>query len=440
MATSPELRTDPRTGPEPEPGDARAAEDRTEPPAAQPNVAREPRNAVQRRLWLKIHLYIGLFAGTIFVLAGLTGSLIVFADDIDAWLNRPIMKVPVPPDPRAAPRPLDELLAAARTAMPDDATPIYVTFPPQPNRALAVEYGLAVEGVHDEHEEEDRFQIFVDPYTARVTGQRPLELADSVFGGPLMQILIELHYNLLLGPIGTTLVGIVAIFLLVSVVTGIIVWWPRNGKWGKALSIKRRASAERLNFDIHKTSGIYSAVILLVILFSGVYMNLPEYVTPIIELFSPAPDWPEDVVSGQPADDAEPITAAEAIARSEQVFNDGELMGLALPQSPEDSFLIRRRAPDEVTHTYPHRQVWIDQYSGEALAVNDPHTYSAGQKFVEWQYPLHSGEAFGLTGRLIVLASGLVPSVLYVTGFIRWLQKRRAASSKRGRVTATRQG
>ncbi|MFO1417436.1 MAG: PepSY-associated TM helix domain-containing protein [Methylotetracoccus sp.] len=425
MATSPQLRTDPRPG-----------DDRTERGSAKPTAVREPRNAVQRRLWLKFHLYIGLFAGTIFVLAGLTGSLIVFADDIDAWLNRAIMKVPMPAE-AASPRPLDELLAAAQTAMPDDATPIYVTFPPQPNRALAVEYGRAADGLPDE---EDRFQVFVDPYTARVTGQRPLELADSTFGGPLTQILIELHYNLLLGPIGTTLVGIVAIFLLVSVVTGIIVWWPRNGKWGKALTIKRRASGERLNFDIHKTFGIYSAVILLVILFTGVYMNLPEYVTPIIELFSPAPGWPEDVVSEQPEDGAEPITAGQAIARSEQIFNDGELMGLALPQSPEESFVIRRRAPDEVTHTYPHRQIWIDQFSGEVLAVNDPHTYSAGQKFVEWQYPLHSGEAFGLTGRLIVLATGIVPSVLYVTGFIRWLQKRRAASTKRERVAASRQG
>jgi uncharacterized iron-regulated membrane protein len=220
---------------------------------------------------------------------------------------------------------------------------------------------------------------------------------------------------------------------MISVITGLVVWWPRNGKWAKALTIKRKASAERRNFDLHKTFGFYSAGILLVILFTGVYMNLPDYVTPLIELFSPAPGWPEDVSSAEPESEQLPLTAGQALAISERMFADGELMGIALPQSPEEPYVIRRRGPDEVTETYPHRQIWIDQYSGEVLAINDPHAYTAGQKFVEWQYPLHCGEAFGLAGRILVLLSGLVPALLYVTGIIRWLQKRRAAARKKDR-------
>jgi uncharacterized iron-regulated membrane protein len=83
-----------------------------------------------------------------------------------------------------------------------------------------------------------------------------------------------------------------------------------------------------------------------------------------------------------------------------------------------------------LTHAYPHRQIWVDPYDGTILAVNDPHQYTAGQKFLEWQYPLHSGEAFGLPGRIFVLILGFVPLLLYVTGLIRWLQKRRAAGRK----------
>lgn len=81
-----------------------------------------------------------------------------------------------------------------------------------------------------------------------------------------------------------------------------------------------------------------------------------------------------------------------------------------------------------VTKAYPHRQIWIDQYSGAVLAINDLHRYTAGQKFVEWQYPLHSGEAFGLPGRILVLLSGLVCPVLYGTGIFLWWRRRRATT------------
>ncbi|MBM4201622.1 MAG: PepSY domain-containing protein [Gammaproteobacteria bacterium] len=194
--------------------------------------------------------------------------------------------------------------------------------------------------------------------------------------------------------------------------------------------MKRNASAERLNFDLHKTFGAVTSPLFLIILLSGVYMNLPEYVRPVVDLFSPASGWPEGVESG-PAAGRVAMRPGQALAASETVFADGELMGIELPDGPQGAYAIRRRAPDEVTQAYPHRQVWIDQYSGAILAINDPHRYTAGQKFLEWQFPLHSGEAFGLPGRITVLILGLVPPLLYATGFIRWLQKRRAASRKR---------
>ena len=69
----------------------------------------------------------------------------------------------------------------------------------------------------------------------------------------------------------------------------------------------------------------------------------------------------------------------------------------------------------------------VDQYSGKILKVQDPtNRKSAGQAVVDWQWPLHSGKAFGWTGRILTFLSGLACPVLFVTGFIRWRQKRSA--------------
>jgi uncharacterized iron-regulated membrane protein len=374
----------------------------------------------RRKLWLDVHLYLGLFAGFILAVTGLTGSLIAFGGDIDAWLNAELMRV-LPPDGPVARRPLDEIFAAAKARLPEQSTPTYLSIPREIDRAVSIAYMLP-SSIPDEM---NSYEVFVDPYSAEIKGERLLKRAGASFSGPIMPLLVELHYSLLLGRTGAVLVGVIAVTLIFSVLTGLIVWWPLTGKWGQALTIKRRASAERFNHDLHKTCGFYTAVVLLVILFSGVYMNLPPYVTALVEIFSPAPGWPEGQKS-TPLAGHVPLTPGQAVAITDGLFPDGELMGVGLPDGPDGVYLIRKRAPDEITEAYPHRQVWIDQYSGRVLVVNDPHTYTAGQKFLEWQYPLHSGEAFGLPGRILILVVGLACPVLYVTGFIRWLQKRRS--------------
>ena len=61
------------------------------------------------------------------------------------------------------------------------------------------------------------------------------------------------------------------------------------------------------------------------------------------------------------------------------------------------------------------------------LDVREPATRrSAGETFADWQWPLHSGQAFGLPGRLMVCLSGLACPVIYVTGVRMWWRKRSA--------------
>ena len=78
-----------------------------------------------RRVWLATHRWVGLGAGALFVLSGLTGSAIVFDHAIDAWLN-PGLFTPLAPGP---PRPLDEILAAARAAVAGPIGSVSVTVP-----------------------------------------------------------------------------------------------------------------------------------------------------------------------------------------------------------------------------------------------------------------------------------------------------------------------
>ncbi|MDD5114069.1 MAG: PepSY-associated TM helix domain-containing protein, partial [Methylobacter sp.] len=95
----------------------------------------------RRKLWLKVHLYLGLFAGAVFVLIGLAGSLSVFGPELDTLLNPALKKTQSYLSPSAF-RSLDEIAAAAKAVIPKSGKPYAFVFPSQPETAFLVTYSL----------------------------------------------------------------------------------------------------------------------------------------------------------------------------------------------------------------------------------------------------------------------------------------------------------
>ena len=163
---------------------------------------------------------------------------------------------------------------------------------------------------------------------------------------------------------------------------------------------------------------------MLLILLSGVILELPDYVNPVINQISPlykAPEIHSHYIEGKArisVDDVAEIAATR--------YPNAKLRWLETPADANGSYLLRLYQPGEPSERFPKTLLWIDQYSGEILSDRDPFTEKTGDTFLNWMHPLHSGEIAGLTGRIIVLFSGFVPLVLYVTGFIRWRHKQTA--------------
>ena len=198
------------------------------------------------------------------------------------------------------------------------------------------------------------------------------------------------------------------------------------------MTIKRGASPERFYFDLHKTTGFYSSIILLILAFTGFSFSYVDYIKPLMRSFSAVKEMhlEEPDVKSKVIDNAQPISIEKAVAIADTVFPDAELRGVETPDGEEGFYSISKRQSGEANRRWSRSKVWIDQYSGKVLAVQDPNQFTAGETFLNLMWPLHSGEAFGLAGRILWCVIGLAPLVLYVSGIIRWLQKRRARKSK----------
>ncbi|MPY69960.1 MAG: PepSY domain-containing protein [Alphaproteobacteria bacterium] len=363
-----------------------------------------------RRLFYPLHLYLGLVAGALFVLLGLTGSLLVFYHAIDETLN-PLEATSQSSGP---PRPLSEMLAAVARVRPHDPPPFRILMPR--HAAGVVEVWAAIP-----EEDGGGYRVTtVDPASAAVLGTRD-------WGGSLATFVYRLHATLFLGEAGKTAVGVIGLLVLMSIITGIVLWWPKTAQFSQAFTIQFGMRGYRRYIELHKALGLYTGLVLLVIAFSGVSIVFPRQVKALVEAILPVAETPtppeSSVLSG-----ALPIGPDRAVSVARRVFPAATLKRVVLPGGPRGAYVVSLRQRGEVQESYGQSSssVAVDQYSGEVLAVRDYHRLPAGDRFLAWLFPLHNGEALGQTGRWTVFVAGFVPLVLYVTGLALWWAKRKA--------------
>ncbi|OQW30884.1 MAG: hypothetical protein A4E19_09065 [Nitrospira sp. SG-bin1] len=377
-----------------------------------PSVASIPRHPF-RRLWLRVHLYLGLFGGGLFVLMGLTGSFLVFYKAIDEWLNPALLTT----NGSGPYKSLTEVLATAQAAAPPGGRLDGLELPPHEGEVVKAWHKVPT----DQLDQFRWYQVTIDPYSGAVLSR------DREWGGYLVSFIYELHRSLLLDDPGETIVGLVAILLLLSIGTGLYLWWPRSEKLRQAFFPIAGTSRIRRHHQGHKLSGAYGAIVLSVLAVTGLYLVFPAYVIPIVSVFSPVDEADDErSLQSHPNSGAPALSIERAVGLAKGLFPQGAVTFIGIPHEVTDVYHIWVRQPGDVRESSGNSVVSLDQYSGTVLKVRDWETFSAGDTFVAWLFPLHNGEAFGLAGRWVVFVCGFVPLILYVTALRMWWLKRQA--------------
>jgi uncharacterized iron-regulated membrane protein len=366
------------------------------------------------REYLRVaHLTLGLTVGALFVVTGLTGSALVFYPELDALLNAPVRSIrgAAPPDSYQA------VYEALRRARPDR---------PERWRIEAPERGGAVLGRSESAADRAGTQFapvmaWVDPRDNRVV--RSATWGETAF---LMTWIYDLHYRLHLGKPGAFVMGIVGLFLLGLLVTGLLAWWPRAHTPWRSWRVLRGGLRRAQLYETHTVVGIVAAPVLLVITVTGVMMSIPEYVRPLVSLFptSEAHPVPASVQTGHPR-----ISLDAAIHSARARFPEAQLRWIETPDGPNGAFRITLYQAGEPSYRFPQTYVWVDQYSAHVIALRDPRDARAGDMVLDWRHGLHNGEAFGLAGRVVAAVSGLVPLFLFFAGTWYWFLRPRGRGS-----------
>lgn len=208
--------------------------------------------------------------------ACLTGSLLAFKPELDAWLNPQIFRIPA-----SGSAPLDE--DALRAALKRQSPTARVRWI-EPPRAAGDPALANVAGWRDPNDAAHRInEVFVHPVTGAVLGAR--STTNPRFNRlEFVHWLHRFHYMIGLQRTGMLIMGGVAIAWFVDSLAGsLLTLPPGSGRWRRWLrtwKVRRQYVA----YDLHRASSLWLWPLLMVMSVSSIYLNLTQ------EVFMPAID------------------------------------------------------------------------------------------------------------------------------------------------------
>jgi len=172
----------------------------------------------------------------------------------------------------------------------------------------------------------------IDPKTDEIKGERLWGQA-GLSKTQLMPTIFYLHRYLLLGITGKTISGITACAFLIMAITGLILWFPRAefSALRAAFRIHYAGSMARLQVSAHRVLGFFAAPVLIVLAFSGLYFNQPDWTLPVVKRVMTVSK--NDKVTNYPVSkEAAMLTVAEAMQSAQDRYPTARLSRIVLPK------------------------------------------------------------------------------------------------------------
>lgn len=365
-------------------------------------------NAVKPQL-LKLHRWIGLILAVLLTIQGLSGTFLVFRDEIDRLIH-PALVV----EPTATRVPVQALMDAVETQHPGV-------------RISRAEFSAWDDGAvlfRLVAEDGTRWLTAVDPYRGTIVRDGSL----SAWPGEWMFLL---HDSLLAGPTGETIVGIEGLGLLFLALTGPIVWWPGRKRLKQGFRLVTDRGADLKWRTLHRAGGAAIAVVLVMLAVTGASMVWKPEFRDVLRIVTPVTEKPSPKVAELP--DAAMVPLDQLVEKARADYGATPLRQIRFSDGGRVAAIFLES--DLTVRAEGAKQIYYNRYDGNDVGHYVSGTLPVGTEIVDWLITLHSGMFGGLAGRLLILVSGLGLVGLSLSGAWLWYSR---TSRKRKRKPAAR--
>lgn len=366
--------------------------------------AKRKGKSVFSRLNAWLHLWPSLLSGLILVAVCLSGTLIVYCDEILEFNAGKAKYVSIGKEKASA----EDIIASVHR-LDKNYMLSQIVFFQEADRSVRIR-------AFHKNTRKLTF-IYVDPYSAKVLHVDPY--------AHFFYVTAHFHSNLLAGKTGGWIVVISTIIFLMGCITGLILWWPK--RWNKksvqdSFTVKWKAKFKRLNYDLHNVYGFYSLLLCFILSLTG-----------IIIFFHSFGEMISKSMGGSDGHYQESLAAA---IEGKQSIDVASLAYQTLLEHPEKKnaavwlsnldklgVYVINLGVAGLKSTENFDFVAYDRYSGQQLTIEKPYTIHEKVENTIWQ--LHMGQWWGQFGKLSTFLAGVIGTSLPITGFLIWWGRRK---------------
>lgn len=369
-----------------------------------------------KAILLQVHSIAGLVLALLVSLIALTGAIMSFEDEIVDHLNAGIMQV----TPRATPALMPDALVARLKAVQDFGKIAAVTLSSDPSAAVRVRFARDEQGGRPG-------SLYVDPYDAHVLG--------APRGEEFFATVRRLHRWLLIpGDAkgwGRPITGAVALGLIVMLVSGLVLRWPRRAGSVKTwLKPNLGLSGRGLHRSLHTVIGTWVLPVYLAMTLTGLWFSFEWYKDGVVWLLSrphvtaakmstkpPRPDGRDALAAPIGFDQAWTTFQREEGGRFSRAL-------LTLPAGPGTVMRIRSWGKD-MTLEATRDEFRIDAVTGRLVSAERYADKTFGEKIIAVIYDIHRGAILGWPGKLVFMMAAILMPLFSVTGILLYLSRRK---------------
>ena len=369
-----------------------------------------------KKIFGKIHLWLGLLTGLVVFVVGITGAIYCFAPEIQNF-TQTYSNVEERNQPFLPPSTIKQI---AEKKLPG-------------KNIVRIYYGAKDQTVIVWFSKKEAYDqsVFINPYSGEV-----LKVRDN--GKDFISVVLKIHRTLLI-PFGHEIITWSTVIFLIMLVSGMVLWWPKNKRTAKhGFKIKWNAHPKRLNYDLHKVLGFYASWIVIFSALTGLMFAFKGFADFTYQLTGAK----HSIVQKNPPLSDTLIKNDSEESVLDRVWNNFEpelhkkyaRVMFVLPANETAPVLVRAN-PDHKT-LYRSDFRYFDQYSGNEFEgsyvwgqYKDANT--AADSIRRMNYDIHTGAIFGLPGRIVLFFAALIVASLPITGFYFYWGKRKKARKRR---------
>ncbi|EXB23998.1 flavodoxin family protein [Acinetobacter baumannii 1437282] len=367
-----------------------------------------------KKVFFQIHWFLGITAGLILSLMGVTGAIYSYEPQILKWINQDSYVVEVAQTPKLTPAQLYQHFNQQQPEI--EINSITIAADPAASSTVNIKKEGARRG----------YNMMVNPYTA--------EVLPDIKGRDTLQFIQRLHRNLTAGEFGAQITGASTLMLIFFVLSGLYLRFPKKHSFKQWFFIKPKLKGRNFIWDLHAVVGTWVVIFYLLFACTGLYWSYDWWRAGMFKVMGvEQPQRNQQHNESGNRKHKQEALSTEQVNRiltqswtgvNAQIGREYSSLTLTVPKRDDakvevsfvDAIPQHERARNQAIYNYQDQQFEkLELYEDKKL----------NEKIMSSMLPVHRGSFFGSTYQFIAMLASLSMPLFFVTGWMLYLKRRK---------------